>query len=256
MGKEPEEPESIEQLLARFQRLPNLPEGWERTWRFVIDGVEVPVTSHMVAFLESPGRPAIGWSYGLIDDGNFQYDGCCFTEFGGGGVAMVPFVILDGVLWFLTTLQYRFLVGHAIEGFVRGYKPPGIKAGSHALEEFVEEFGTAVPLEGRPFPLVGAPSFGATHIVDTRPLPNEPHPGGYQFGIQLSEDCFEPRESGSREERPELKTGLFAPKDKLESLAQGNVLRWWEAAESSEAVVQVGALRVMATLRRNRIQFE
>lgn len=45
-------PEDVTSILARRQRLPNLPEGWESTWRVFIDGVETPVTRHLVAYLE------------------------------------------------------------------------------------------------------------------------------------------------------------------------------------------------------------
>ena len=255
MGTDPKKPESTEQLLARLQRLPNLPDGCTRTWRFILDGKEIFVTRHFVAFLESEGRPAIGVSLGLIDDGRFQYDGFCFTEFGGGGVAMVPFALVNGILWVFTTLQFRYLIGHEVDGFPRGYKPAGVEPHTHAAVEAMEEFfGSSSPgttlLE--PFALAGSPTFGASHICDTRPLPTEPRPGGYQFAIQLNDDCFSLDDSG----RPILGDGLFRPTDKLECLRRGRALRWFEASECSEGVIHTGVLRLMATLRNKGVMFE
>jgi hypothetical protein len=250
-------PEGVASILARLLRLPELPEGWKRTWRFIIDGQEVTVNRHFVAFLESPGRPAIGWSFGLIDDGRFQYDGCCFTEFGGGGVAMAPFAIINEELWVFTTLQFRFLVGQIVDGFPRGYRPEGVDPRTHAMTEAMEEFfGTSAPgtTLHEPFALAGNPTYGASHICDTRPLPNEPKPGGHQFAIQLGDDCFE--ETLDNEGRPILKDGVFRPSDKLEALSRGRALRWWEAAECSEGVIHTGVLRLMATLRAKGITFK
>lgn len=254
MGNSPNEPESIDSILARLQRLPDLPKGWTPTWRFIADDGELIVKRRLVAFLEVPGRPAIGISFGLVDDGRFQYDGCCFTEYGGGGVAMVPFALVNGILWVFTTIQFRFLIGHETDGFPRGYKPASVEAHTHAATEAMEEFfGTSAPGTTLypPFALAGAPSYGASHICDTRPLPNEPRPGGYQFAIQLGADCFS-LDNG----RPILNEDVFRPTDKLESLRRGRSLRWFDAAECSEGVIHTGVLRLMATLRNKGIKFE
>lgn len=245
---------TTEELLARFQRLPDLPAGWTPTWRFVGDDGEFVVKRRLVAFLDLPDRPAIGVSFGLINDRQRLYDGFCSTEFGGGGVATVPFVILGGMLWVLTTMQFRFLIGHAVDGFPRGYKPVGVSAKQHAETETREEFGSAIfDSTFTLFPLSDNPSYGASHIVDTRPLPNEPRPGSYQFGIRLPEFLFE---SGWQDgTRPVLKASAFSPEDQLEALTQGRVLRWYEAAECAEGVIHTGTLRLMATLRRRGIAF-
>lgn len=203
------------------------------------------------------GRPAIGLSFGLVDDINYQYDGWCFTEFGGGGVAMVPYAIINEELWVFTTMQYRFLIGHAVDGFPRGYRPEGVEPHTHAMVEAMEEFfGTSAPgtTLHEPFPLAGNPVYGASHICDYRPLPNEPHPGGHQFAIQIGEDCFE--EHLDKEGRPILKKDVFRPSDKLEALNQGKALRWWEAAECSESVITTSVLRLMATLRAKGVAFQ
>lgn len=247
-------PEDIADILFRRQRLPDLPEGFERTWRWIADDKELMVERHLVGYLSVPGRPDIGVSYGLINDGYFTYDGCTFSEFGGGGVATVPFAILRGKLWILTTLQRRYISGdNALDGVPRGYRPEGVSASEHALVEFAEEFGTGAETIGPRFPLLGEPSLGATHILDHRPLPNEPKPGGYMFGIRLAESCFERR---WRDGRPVLKSGIFAPKDKLEWLAKGRILSWREAARCQDTVVPVGAIRLMDTLTEQGVRFK
>ena len=247
-------PEDIADILLHRQRLPDLPEGWKTTWRWIADGKELTVERHLVGWLSVPGRPDIGVSYGLIVDGTNPYDGCTFTEFGGGGVATVPFAILRGKLWILTTLQRRYLSGDtALDGVPRGYRPEGVSASDHALVEFAEEFGTGAMTVGSRFPLLGEPSLGATHMLDHRPLPNEPKPGGYMFAVRLHESCFERQ---WRDDRPVLKPGIFAPKDRLEWLAKGCVLTWREAARCQDTVVPVGAIRLMDTLTEQDVRFK
>lgn len=154
-------------------------------------------------------------------------------------------------------MQYRFLIGHAVDGFPRGYRPEGVEPHTHAMVEAMEEFfGTSAPgtTLHEPFPLAGNPVYGASHICDYRPLPNEPHPGGHQFAIQIGEDCFE--EHLDKEGRPILKKDVFRPSDKLEALNQGKALRWWEAAECSESVITTSVLRLMATLRAKGVAFQ
>ena len=246
----------IKAILLQRQRLPDLPPDWKPTWRFVADEREIVVRRHLVGFLDLPNRPALGVTFGLIHDRNFAYDGLCFTEFGGGGVAMVPFALLDGTLWVLTTLQFRFLIGHVVDGFPRGYKPPGVSAEEHAKTEAMEEFGRSIfGSKHKPFRLNGEVTYSASHILDTRPLPDEPNPGGNQFAIQHDRKCFESGRGYQTLPRPVLKSNIFSPEDKLEALSQGRVLRWWEAAECSEGVIHTGVLRLMATLRKQGITF-
>lgn len=237
------------ELWERIRRLPDLPDGFTTTWILMVDGRRIPVRRGWSAVLDVPGRPTIGLSYGLINDGKFTYDGNCFTEWGGGGVLTVPFTIIKGVLWVLVADQYRYLVGRPIAALPRGYKPAGVAFAEHARVELGEELGDFAE-NGKQFPLSPKPAYYATHIVDFRPVPGEPNPGGYQFGARLHPENFVIENA-----RPLLKPGLFAPKDPLESIQEKPALRWHEAAQCEDSAVHTGVLRLMAWLRNHNIRF-
>lgn len=221
-----------------------------RSWRLIVDGQEVEF-NHAMLVLDVPGpKPKIAVECGLIDDGRYQYDGIRFVELGGGGVALVPFLIWNSELWVATTLQYRFLLGHEEPGFIRGYKPPDVPANEHILQEAVEEFGESVLAGGHPFPLIGEPINSASHVIDTRPLPNEPNPGGYMFGVPLALDSLEFVDG-----KPTIKELAFNPRDKLEALRKGRIMPWWEAIRHRDGVLATGVARLMSTLReRGQLQ--
>lgn len=235
--------------LVRHSVLPPRPQGPEtRSWRLIVNGQEIEFDHALLVLdTDNPRKPKTAVECGLIDDGRYQYDGLRFVELGGGGVALVPYIILRGELWIATTLQYRLLLGREEPGLIRGYKPPGVAASEHVLTEAVEEFGKSVLAGGEPFPLVGAPVNPASHIIDTRPLPNEPNPGGYMFGVPLSLDCIDLLDG-----MPILKAEHYAPTDKLEALSRGRIMPWWEAVQYRDGVLATGTARLMATLHARR----
>lgn len=237
---------TLEQILTYAALGPRGTTRDTRSWRLVLDGREIDF-NHILLVLDdptNPHKPALAVELGLIDDGRYQYDGVRVVELGGGGVALVPFVILKGELWIGTIRQYRFLLGQEELGLPRGYKPRGVPANEHVLAEAVEEFGRSVLAGGEVFPLVGVPVNPASHVLDTRPLPTEPNPGGYMFGVPLSPEMV----TWPDAEGPQIIAQAFAPTDKLESLTRGELLPWWDAVQCRDGVLAIGTARLMATL--------
>lgn len=218
-----------------------------RSWRLVLNRCQECDFDHLLLVLDDPSnprKPTLALEAGGMNDGRYPYDGLRFVELGGGGVALVPYLIVADELWIATTRQSRLFLGEAQPGLIRGYKPPKVAADQHVLEEAVQEFGRSILAGGQPFPLLGLPVNSASHIIDTRPLPNEPNPGGYMFGVPLAPDCIDLTSDG-----PVLKDSIFEPSDKLESLFKGRILPWWEAVRCRDGVLPTGVARLMSTLR-------
>jgi len=105
-----------------------------RGWKLVVDGVELREVRHMVLAHREYGAVA----YGLTPGG---YDGWAFREPAGGGVVIVPFVVMSGELLVGVVEQARPLQGGMVLNAPRGFVHYEERHLDGARRELAEETG-------------------------------------------------------------------------------------------------------------------
>lgn len=147
-----------------------------RGWSVSVNGT--PVNSVTEITIENPKFGLL--KYGLTPGG---YDGWSFHEVGGGGVVIVPYVRIDGVLHVGLVEQMRHNQGGRVLNLPRGFVDPNEPALLAASRELLEE----TEYEGKPFVLEGEAMNANSAFFET----TEEGEGVKFFAIEVPPEALE-----------------------------------------------------------------
>lgn len=207
----------------------------KRGWKAMVDGQEI-----------DPGQVSIvSRRFGVLCYGMtpMGYDGWSFKQAGGGGVVIVPFVMLGDMLHIGVIDQERLLQGGKVLNLPRGFIDPGEAAAKAASREASEELGVH---ERNLIDLGGDPTNPNSAFFDT----SEEATGDRFFGMKFTSSEIVMEEAAVR-----LRPDLVDP-DKshrlAESIGRSLFMPWYQAAGLSDMFTVAGVGRLLAYLAQNK----
>jgi 8-oxo-dGTP pyrophosphatase MutT (NUDIX family) len=197
-----------------------------RSWALEIDGE--PYVH--VGKLTLSSRYAV-LEYGLTPAG---YDGCRWREPGGGGVVVLPWTTISGLLHVGVLRQQRPFQGGLVLNAPRGFVDPGESHESAALRELLEE--TGYDPDDRLVALGGEPANPNSAFFDT----SIPDSGVRFFGVEI-----DPTEVMITDNRVTLRDDT-GPLDADEGIEGLEFVPWTEAARLADMFTNAGVARLIA----------
>ena len=152
----------------------------DRRWKVVVDGRETTQLTELT--LSHPSYGTL--TYGMAPRG---YDTWAWREHGGGGVVVVPFVVVDGALHVGVVEQERHTQGGRVWNVPRGFRDEGESSEAAAARELREETRFT---RGTPLPLGGAPANPNSAFFETP----ESGMGVAFFGVEVAREHIERRD--------------------------------------------------------------
>lgn len=171
----------------------------KRGWILLINGVEVKTPVEHVALVNQ--------KFGTLEYGQTPggYDSWCFSEIGGGGSVIVPYAIIDGVVYVGLVEQNRYTQGGKVWNLPRGFLSAGETHFGAAVRESGEE--ARFNLAERFAELDGAPGNSNSAFFVT-----EGSSGVRFFRLTIREDEVEPASDG--QPGYVFKRGVLVPQSK------------------------------------------